>query len=497
VTEAPYTAGYNQNYTVANQSPDGLPNYELRSVQTVFAGVNSANVVNTASTTAILPGAAPGPTMWNMSPDYAPSYVTEMNATIEQALKGNSALRVSWVWSHGQNLDHAFYYNSHPSQFVWEMATGTSLPNGTTIGSNQYAATATGPYNQTTYGSNGWDEKNGWSNDNALQVNYQRLFHRGVAYQISYVWSKPIRVGGNVTRDSVVDTSANYLGVLGSLGTMTSPYGTVISPALPPARPAGVPLDVDYHALDEFEQKILDSAIPKHHIAFNGIVDLPFGKGKRFLGNSNRFLNEVVGGFQIAGDGSILSQDFQLGSSHWGPTNPLKTYKHKAPITDCRSGVCHQAYEWFNGYLAPSVINASTNGVSGLPSDYAPYESPIDTTYPNKDAYFNSDVVNIKLANGTTVQGVGYSPGPYGSNPFSHTFLNGPFNWTADASLFKVFPITERVNIRVNVDAFNAFNVQGYNNPNTTDGTEAVQPNGVATSYNTPRQLQFTMRLSF
>jgi hypothetical protein len=89
-----------------------------------------------------------------------------------------------------------------------------------------------------------------------------------------------------------------------------------------------------------------------------------------------------------------------------------------------------------------------------------------------------------------------YSPGPFGANPFSHTILNGPINWTIDASLFKVFPITEKVNLRFNFDAFNALNVQGYSNPNTTDGTEAVAPQ-VASSYNTPRQLQFSMRLTF
>jgi hypothetical protein len=76
--------------------------------------------------------------------------------------------------------------------------------------------------------------------------------------------------------------------------------------------------------------------------------------------------------------------------------------------------------------------------------------------------------------------------------------LNGPINYSADLSLFKVFPITERVNVRFNMDAFNAFNIQGYNNPNTSDGTEAVEPGvGVASSHNTPRQIQLTLRLTF
>ncbi len=44
----------------------------------------------------------------------------------------------------------------------------------------------------------------------------------------------------------------------------------------------------------------------------------------------------------------------------------------------------------------------------------------------------------------------------------------------------------------MNVDAFNAFNIQGRVNPNTTDGIESLQ-----TSYWTPRQVQFSGRLTF
>ena len=245
----------------------------------------------------------------------------------------------------------------------------------------------------------------------------------------------------------------------------------------------------------------MDTAIPLQHITFNGIVDLPFGRGKHLLGNSNRFVDEIVGGWQIAGDGSIISQDFQPVATNFGPTNPVHVYKHGAKITDCRSGVCHPAYDWFNGYLAPAVVpgNGCTGAsglVTGLPSNWAPYQSPIDTACP-KDANYNTNNVVVKLTNGSTTT-VAYSPGPVSTNPYSHTVLNGPINYTVDLSLFKVFPITERVNLRFNMDAFNALNVQGYTNPNTTDGTEQIAPGvGVASSANTARQVQFTARLTF
>ena len=497
--DSPYVAAYTQSYTAASQSPDGLPNYLLRAPQQVVMGVNSANVVDSSTTNSILPGV----TLTNIDPDFPPDFVTDVNATIEQTLPGNSALRVSWLWTHGTNLDQQYFYNEHPSTYVWEMATGTVAPTGgaSVIGTpkqNTYSATATGPYDQTTWGQNILIQKSGWSNDNELEVNYQRLFHRGFAYQFFYVWSKAFRVGGNTFRDGKIDTAADYVGSTGTVGTMSSPYGPVVAPNLPPTRPAGIAPYAYWHQLDVYENYIIDTAIPKQRVRFNGIVDLPFGRDKHFFANANRFVNELVGGFQLAGDGSIFSQDFAVSSSNFGPNNPIHVYKHKAPITDCRSGNCYKEYQWFNGYLSPTVTTDCTSKcVTGLPSNYQPYQVPIDNTPGTTNYGANNVQITASTLNGGKPTTVAYSPGPYNTNNYSKTFLNGPMNWTSDLSLFKVFPITEKVNLRFNLDAFNAFNVQGYNNPNTTDGTEAVLPNGVSSSANAPRQLQMTLRLTF
>ena len=55
-----------------------------------------------------------------------------------------------------------------------------------------------------------------------------------------------------------------------------------------------------------------------------------------------------------------------------------------------------------------------------------------------------------------------------------------------------MFPITERVNLRFNMDVFNLLNMQGFNNPSGSDGTE-----NMTSSYNAARQVQFTLRLNF
>lgn len=534
----PFTAHYSQNFNSASQSPDGLTNYQLRSVQTSGAwtpstlatpimGVSSANVVNSNSTDPVLTGNNSF-SIYSLDPDYPPNFVTQMNFTIEQPMPGNSVLRVSYLYTHATNLDQSYLYNNHPSTYTWELMTASIPPQGHVIGSNQFSGTALGPYDNITYGGGSWEQlKSGWSNDNILQANYQRLFHRGVAYQIEYQLQKPMRVGGNGGRDGNIYPITNYTNSgLGVVSPWTSSYGSfmpTITGATPPPPPPGMAVSPVtgntygfYRAMNRFENYMEDTSIPLQHIQFNGIVDLPFGRGKRWLGNPNRALDEAVGGWQLAGAGGITSQDFTVTSSHWGPTNPLHIYKHKAPVMDCRTGTCYKAYEWFNGYIPPTVLSGNTCSaglstvVSGLPSNWAPYSSPSDlgcsaptvqkgklTT--NVDKYYGGDPVNITTMNPTQTTETSYAPGPSGTNPFAHTVLNGPMFWSADASLFKVFPITERVNLRFNLDAFNVFNVQGLPNPSGSDGIQEVVPGGNsgASSKNSPRELQFTLRLNF
>ena len=537
----PFTASFGMNYNSNTQAPDGLANYQLRTTlnsanawSTVsnsgtgvpVMGVNSANVINSNSTNAQLPGYS----IYALDPDYPPNYVTQTNFTIEQPLKGNSVLRLSYLYTHASNLDQNYMYNNHYSTYQWEAMTGTAIPTGTTIGLPTYGSTALGPYDQTTYGGSSWMQlKSGWSNDNIFQANFQRLFHHGYAYQIQYDFQKPMRAGGNGGRDgniypysSYVNSGAGvvtaYQSAANTTGIALGPW-PVSAPALPPPPPSGLPSYAYYRALNRWENYAEDTGIPLQHVKFNGILDLPFGRGKKFLGNASRWQDELVGGYQLAGAGEVVSQDFTVNNSNWGPSNPLKIYKKGAPITDCRSGNCYKAYEWYNGYIAPTALSGNTCSqgltavVSGLPSGWAPSEQPAQygacgppitkngALVANTDKNFGSNVVNIGFTNGKSASAVSYAPSPggaYGGNPYTHTVINGPTTWSADASLFKVFPITERTNLRFNFDAFNLFNVQGLPNPGTTDGVLQVVPGGNgASSANGARYLQLTLRLTF
>ena len=490
----PFTASYAQDYGAANQAIDALPNELLRyNGPTIFgvAGKNTANAVNSSTTTSILPGL----TNSSAAPDYGPQFEEEANVTVEQPMKGNSVLRANYIYTHGSNLDIGNHYNNHPSSFQWEMATGTIPPTGgaSVIGTpqqNTYAATALGPYDQTTWGGgNVIGNQLGWSNYNAIQLSYQRIYHHGLGFQISYVFAKQMAAGGGVY------PYANFP-VPGAAGKLTTPYGNIgYTPAAPPPLPANTPKWQEYHAMDRFQVYQLDNTSPIQHLKANWVVDLPVGRNHLLFSNMNRYLNVVFGGFQIAGDFQMITQIFHAPTGDWGPTSPLHIYKHKYPIQDCRSGVCYKAYYWFNGFIpATQTTNCTRNCVTGLPASTTPVQTPIDTD--PSSPYYLSNSVAVQLLDGKTVV-ADYDGGPEGSSYLAKKWLNGPTNWNADLSIFKVIPIRGKISFRFNVDAFNVFNVQGYTNPGS-DGVEQVQAGvGQASSYWTPRQIQLTARLNF
>src|SRR5580658_4435043 len=141
-------------------------------------------------------------------------------------------LRVSYLYTHGTNLNNSFYYNDHPSAYSWEIQQGAPVPSNPGSAVSQYnGSTGQGPYDNLTYGSGSYQiQKTGWSNYNALQVNYQRLFKNGLAWQVMYVWEKNLRTGGDYGGESgdAVDPYSSYVNTyVGSYGLAGSNSVTV------------------------------------------------------------------------------------------------------------------------------------------------------------------------------------------------------------------------------------------------------------------------------
>ena len=95
------------------------------------------------------------------------------------------------------------------------------------------------------------------------------------------------------------------------------------------------------------------------------------------------------------------------------------------------------------------------------------------------------------------------------SAPAANTFgnlgrnvLHGPNLFDIDASIFRRFPIRERMNLEFRAEAFNLTNTPQYNRPDSifTDSAfgQVTLANGTqSVLVNNSRQLQFSMRFQF
>jgi hypothetical protein len=159
-------------------------------------------------------------------------------------------------------------------------------------------------------------------------------------------------------------------------------------------------------------------------------------------------------------------------------------------------GACFAGYMYYNGYL-PATVVADSSGkcaasatacVFGVPSGYVAVQSPINPAVIGGDANFNNtNNVVVKLANGTN-QTVAYDNG---LNPLRNQWAEGPWLTNLSASLYKTVELTEKVKLRLNLDAFNVLNQPGLNTP-STEGIISLR-----TSAQGARVLQYTARITW
>jgi hypothetical protein len=131
-----------------------------------------------------------------------------------------------------------------------------------------------------------------------------------------------------------------------------------------------------------------------------------------------------------------------------------------------------------------TVLNPA--GVSGI--------IPSQSDRPNQVASFKEKKFSLQEYFNTAAF-VSQTPGTLGSERVNQLF--GPSFRHADFSLFKVFPVAERMNVEFRVEVFNLSNTANFANPNNTLGGANF---GAITSsqYNyVPRVFQFSLKMSF
>ena len=114
----------------------------------------------------------------------------------------------------------------------------------------------------------------GRGNYNGLHVSLRKAFSHGVQFDFNYTWSKCEDLG----------SSPETIGAVDSLGSIYNGFQQSLNKAV-----------CDYDI--------------RHIFSSLGVFELPFGKGKPLLGNANKFVDAVVGGWQIS---TVLTLDSGL-----------------------------------------------------------------------------------------------------------------------------------------------------------------------------------------
>ena len=220
-----------------------------------------------------------------------------------------------------------------------------------------------------------------------------------------------------------------------------------------------------------------------NNFVLSGLYQLPFGKNKMFLGNSNRIVDYLVGGWEL---------------------NGTTTWESGLPFTPT-----------YNECGSDQYIDTNA-GSPGTSSDCRPDKTAGSSAFALNAGSF--DAATHSRHYFTPVApfgGQGSVTGPFARPQFGtignigRNSFRGPADYFADASLFKNFAVTERVRAQFQFQAFNVFNHVPLGLPSASNSRcidcSTGSP-GLITSVDsavsgtgTPymRQLQFGARLQF
>jgi hypothetical protein len=345
--------------------------------------------------------AQPGTQDFELSADinYHDPSMHQWNLTIERELKANIGIRLSYDGSHGSNLGYTQNIAQIPSNTIGFAAAKNFSPFPLF---SKIAQESTGAR----------------SNYNAVTIAANKRFSHGLQFASNYVFTKNLSNGQGYNPTSFASQAG---------GTVSDPQN----------------LNLDYGNV---------AFTRRHRFLTTFLYELPVGRKGFLLKDTNKIVNDVVGGWQLSG--VLLYQ-----------TGPFMTVV--APGAD------PQGVNFANLIGAPRA-----DRIPGVP--LYPANKGV-TGWINKAA-FAVPQNNI---------------GRQGSSPLSS--LVGPGTQAVSLSLFKSFNITEGVRFQLGAAASNAFNHPNYAVPNLNYGTA---PFGTITNVQSaegtgPRQFQITSRVTF
>lgn len=353
--------------------------------------------------------------------------VYQWNFGVELSLPSRTTAEVGYVGSHGSHLAMENISVNQLSSQYYSMGSAllTRVTNNPLVGlvnasstiltSNSVLGQFLRPHPQflSETSAQPW---RGDTSYNSMQIKLQKRFSGGASILGNYTWSKLI---------SDFDTQNAYLegATVGTIQDYNNVRGS--------------------RSISKFDST--------NRVMVSYILDLPFGKNKRFLSGSNPVVDHVVSGWTASGI-TNLQTGFPL-AFIYGPGTVLQQYFGAGQSRPNSTAGCGKALggSAFNRTLTTTWFNTSC---FSAPSQYGFGNEP----------RVDSQVRSAGIA-----------------------------NW--DFTMRKLTTLKDRFSLDFRAELFNLFNRAQFSAPNTSFGTGSF--GNVTSTANQPRQAQLSLSLDF
>lgn len=334
--------------------------------------------------------------------------VEQWNFTMEQQISGNTVMSVAYVGSHGYHGFLSIDPNTIPSQIC---AGSAGCAAGVVPQGARYIPGGTRPNPNLSSGFFWFTEGN--SSYNALQVDLSRRMSQGLQFRANYTWSKNLDMNSGLTGAQAQNQAQMIL----DRNDLRRDWGP--------------------SALNVTGKSSMSAT-----------YELPFGKGRHWMGSATGLTGKLVSGWQMNGIATLLTGfpfTPQTGSNRSGDGNIRNPDRPS---------------------LNPSFIGPVILGTQARWFDPKAFALP--------------------------------APGTFGN--LGRGVYNGPGLAEVNLSVFKNIALSEKVNLQFRSEIFNLLNRMNLGTPNATVFSGAsISPSAglITTLATTPRQIQFGLKLIF
>ncbi len=443
------TPPLNLRYTNPLQTLDGTSTYSVRTMPESNYFVGSVDV-ETDGIVPISPGAQGGLLMDGRN--WKDGRARKYHFTYERQFLRDSALRMSYLGDMGRDLEQRYSINQRESEYNYVTRTGENPPGNRDL----------------MRVNNNWNlhavNRSGYSNTHSLQAEFEKRYSFGLLGQMFYTFTRSL-----TTTDAGGFSAANgNINATGSSAAQVPESGQILGN---PSLSQDDLLKLVYYNSGE---------IPAHRVRWNGVYDLPFGKGRKFMGNSSGIANALAGGWQLTTIGTWAGGNWlSVSSNRYLFGDPTLNGDQRMLLNF--GG--RQQRLWFRGDFDPSQASGVDQGALEALVPQNASERVLRQVGPLAD-----NRVPVQLANGTTrltsiTDMVNWN---------ARNFFRGPGSWNADITVSKSFALSEKARFQFSADFFNAFNHPVDVDPDSTTGLQDLsrQANG-------PRIIQLRGRISW